>query len=48
MRALLAVFGLALLGGCGADGEPVRPEPRAKTGAINIDISGSAEIGVRG
>lgn len=28
MRVVMIVLGLTLLAGCGADGEPAKPEPR--------------------
>ena len=31
MKSTVAVLGLALLAGCGADGEPTPPEVRANT-----------------
>ncbi len=45
MRA--ALLAATLLAGCGADGPPVAPEPRAAPAAgPRIDVSGTAEFGV--
>lgn len=33
MRVLLAVFALAFVAGCGADGEPIPPAPKEEKAA---------------
>lgn len=45
IRCLLAGSLLAVLAGCGADGEPERPEPRATPGIV---LSGQAAFGIAG
>ncbi|ETX27657.1 hypothetical protein [Roseivivax isoporae] len=48
MKRCVAILGLALLAACGADGEPVPPEPRETPPGpgMRFDVTGSAEIGV--
>lgn len=45
MRPLLTCLAVVALASCGADGEPIRPDPKPapKTG---ISISGTARVGV--
>lgn len=44
MRIVLLLT-LGVLAGCGADGEPVRPEGPAQS-AVNLSVTGKAEIGI--
>lgn len=43
----LAFLALLALAGCGADGEPIRPEPASGPG-VSATITGSAEVGIAG
>ncbi|MCR8548797.1 argininosuccinate lyase [Salipiger sp. P9] len=45
MRPFLLLTVVALLAGCGADGDPVRPEPAAETG-FSVSVTGTAEVGI--
>lgn len=45
MRFLSVLVLSGLLAGCGADGEPVRPEKKSDA-AIDLSVSGTAEIGI--
>ncbi|MCZ7677126.1 MAG: hypothetical protein M5U35_16425 [Roseovarius sp.] len=47
MKRLGAALMLALLAGCGADGEPVAPSMNANIGAGPGGVSGSAGVTVR-
>ncbi|PZX16605.1 hypothetical protein LX81_01977 [Palleronia aestuarii] len=47
MRITVILLCLAALAGCGANGAPERPGPGIADGP-NIDISGTASIGVAG
>lgn len=47
MTRLVSLLVLAALAGCGADGEPVRPEPK-RSGPVQVEITGTAEMGIRG
>jgi predicted small lipoprotein YifL len=42
----LAILSMLALAGCGADGEPERPDRASGPGAA-VTITGTAEIGVR-
>ena len=51
MRWAFLVVGLGVLAGCGVDGAPEKPEPRASSQPaprINVEVSGTAEVGVVG
>ena len=43
----LALIALVALAGCGADGDPIRPERASGTG-VSVTITGTAEVGITG
>jgi hypothetical protein len=43
MRNVIALFGLAVLAACGADGPPVAPTEKP---AVGLTFSGVAEVGI--
>ncbi len=47
MKHLCAALMLALLAGCGADGEPIAPSMNANVGAGPHGVSGSAGVTVK-
>jgi len=47
MKRLCAALMLALLAGCGADGEPIAPSMNANVGAGPHGVSGSAGVTLR-
>ncbi len=49
MKPLVVCLGLALavLGGCGADGEPVRPSMNATIGVGSAGVSATTGLSVR-
>ena len=47
MRALL-ILSLLTLAACGADGEPVPPDPKPSGPGISVGITGTAKMGISG
>lgn len=47
MKRLCAALMLALLAGCGVDGEPIAPSMNANVGAGPHGVSGSAGVTVK-
>lgn len=45
MRVLAVLALSGLLAGCGADGEPLRPEKKSDA-ALDLSVTGKAEIGI--
>ncbi len=46
---VLAILAVLVLAGCGADGEPERPEKNAQSGpGFSLSITGKAEVGITG
>lgn len=44
-KALISLMIAGFLAGCGVDGAPIKPEPKAKTG---LTFSGQVSVGVSG
>ena len=46
MRYLMLCLALVTLAGCGADGAPVRPDPKPEASGPGVRVSGSGGFGV--
>ena len=47
MRPLIVLALMLPLLGCGADGEPIPPEPKRSPGpGVQVSVTGSAEMGI--
>lgn len=46
LRAVMALVILSVVAACGADGDPIPPEP--KEAPVGLSVQGTVSVGIRG